>query len=99
MPLSKYNKAFGGKPGSAEKAHAAMISEYGAKKGERVFYATKNKKKMKSNKPKGASLSPKGDIGQHRGMEAVKVSGGGFKGAKVIAPSHYFKGSREQTSS
>ena len=45
MPLSRYNKAFGGSKGSAEKAHAAMTKEYGAKKGERVFYATVNKKR------------------------------------------------------
>lgn len=44
MPLSKYNAAFGGKEGSAEKAHAAMVQQYGAKKGEQVFYATKNKR-------------------------------------------------------
>ena len=44
MPLSQYNAAFGGKAGSAAKAHAAMRKEYGAKKGERVFYATKNKR-------------------------------------------------------
>jgi hypothetical protein len=45
MPLSKYNKYFGGKKGSAEKAHSAMVQEYGSEKGERVFYATKNKHK------------------------------------------------------
>ncbi len=44
MPLSKYDAQFGGKGGAA-KAHAAMVKEYGAKKGEQVFYATKNKKK------------------------------------------------------
>ncbi len=44
MPLSKYDAMFGGKGGAA-KAHAAMVKEYGAKKGEQVFYATKNKKK------------------------------------------------------
>ena len=99
MPLSKYNKYFGGKSGAAAEAHSAMISQYGTKKGEQVFYATKNKRKLKSKMPKGVSMSPKGDIGQHRQLEAVKVSGGGFKGAKVIAPSHYFKGSREQTGS
>jgi len=44
VPLSKYNAEFGGKPGSAQKAHSAMIQEYGDKKGESVFYATKNKK-------------------------------------------------------
>ena len=26
MPLSKYNTLFGGKKGSAEKAHAAMVN-------------------------------------------------------------------------
>lgn len=45
MPLSEYNAMFGGKKGSAAKAHAAMVKEYGAKKGEQVFYATKNKRK------------------------------------------------------
>ena len=45
MPLSKYNAQFGGKSGSAAKAHAAMVKEYGAKKGESVFHALKNKRK------------------------------------------------------
>ena len=45
MPLSKYNRYFGGKEGSASKAHASMQSEYGEKKGEEVFYALKNKRK------------------------------------------------------
>jgi len=45
MPLSKYNAQFGGKPGSASKAHAAMLDEYGPEKGESVFFATKNKRK------------------------------------------------------
>jgi len=44
MPLSKYNKAFGGKKGSAAKAKKAMLKQYGADKGEQVFYATKNKR-------------------------------------------------------
>jgi hypothetical protein len=44
MPLSKYNKEFGGQKGSASKALAAMVAEYGPKKGEQVFYATKNKR-------------------------------------------------------
>ena len=43
MPLSKYNSAFGGKKGSASKAYRAMAKQYGSKKGEQVFYATKNK--------------------------------------------------------
>lgn len=45
MPMSRYNAAFGGKAGSAGKAHAAMVKEYGQKKGESVFYATVNKKR------------------------------------------------------
>ena len=45
MPMSRYNKAFGGSKGSAAKAHAAMVKEYGEKKGESVFYATVNKKR------------------------------------------------------
>jgi hypothetical protein len=45
MPMSRYNKAFGGKAGSAAKAHAAMVKEYGADKGERVFYASVNKRR------------------------------------------------------
>lgn len=44
MPLSNYNEQFGGKKGSAAKAHAAMIEKYGEEKGERIFYATKNKR-------------------------------------------------------
>jgi hypothetical protein len=47
MPLSKYNAQFGGKKGAAEKAHSAMVSEYGPEKGEQVFYATKNARKRK----------------------------------------------------
>lgn len=45
MPIAKYDKNFGGKPGSAQKAHDAMAKEYGAKEGESVFYAKKNKNK------------------------------------------------------
>jgi hypothetical protein len=45
MPLSRYNKAFGGKKGSAEEAHAAMVEKYGKERGEEVFYATINKRR------------------------------------------------------
>lgn len=52
MPVSKYDKYFG-KKGSAGKAKAAMAKHYGAEKGEKVFYATKNKKKsMGKSSPK-----------------------------------------------
>ena len=37
MPISKYYKGHG------EEVMASMKKEYGSKKGERVFYATKNK--------------------------------------------------------
>ncbi len=43
MPISKYDRLFGGKGGAA-KALRAMKDQYGDEKGERVFYATKNKK-------------------------------------------------------
>jgi len=45
MPVSVYNKKFGGSEGSAAKAKRAMAEHYGSKKGEQVFYATVNKKK------------------------------------------------------
>lgn len=65
MPLSKYDTAFGGKKGSAEKAHAAMAKQYGAKKGERVFYATKNKRAAGNAKAAKRRLRKK-----HRGPAA-----------------------------
>jgi hypothetical protein len=42
MPLSEYDAQFGG---NAAAAHGAMVRTYGKKKGERVFYATMNKRK------------------------------------------------------
>lgn len=45
MPISKYNKYFGGKRGSAQKALSSMKKQYGSEKGESVFYALKNKRK------------------------------------------------------
>lgn len=70
MPLSKYNKEFGGKKGSAAKAHAAMIKEYGQKKGEQVFYATKNKHKGGGNfSPSGNTTDPHQHLcGTHQDM-------------------------------
>ncbi len=47
MPLSKYNRFFGGQKGSAAKAKSAMEKTYDQEKGERIFYATKNKRKKK----------------------------------------------------
>lgn len=45
MPLSQYDKYFGGKPGSADKAAAALRDEYGAEDGRKYFYAIVNKRK------------------------------------------------------
>ena len=65
MPLSKYNKSFGGKSGSAAKAHAAMIKEYGEKKGEQVFYATMNKHKGGGNfEPTGSTTDEYNPLGR-----------------------------------
>lgn len=43
MPLSK----------KGAKIKKAMVSTYGAKKGEKVFYASKNAKKIKGVEKKG----------------------------------------------
>lgn len=67
MPMSKYNKQFGGKPGSAAKAKQAMVQEYGAKKGKQVFYATKNKRK--------AARSPKAPASRTGGMRVGLKNG------------------------
>jgi hypothetical protein len=45
MPLANYDAFFGGKPGSAAAAHAAMVAKYGEKRGNSVFYARVNMKK------------------------------------------------------
>ena len=74
MPLSRYNKAFGGGQGSAEKAHAAMVKEYGAKKGESVFYATVNKKKPGLVRPsyaEGGIVDKTGSAKVHKGEVVV----------------------------
>lgn len=49
MPVSRYDKFFGGK-GSAEKALAAMKRTYGPKKGEHVFYAVIAKRERRKRK-------------------------------------------------
>jgi hypothetical protein len=50
MPLRVYDELFGGKPGSAAETHAAMVKQYGAHRGNSVFYATINKKKKARKK-------------------------------------------------
>jgi hypothetical protein len=47
MPLSQYDKYYGGTKGSAAEGLASMKDEYGEKEGTRTFYATKNKNKNK----------------------------------------------------
>lgn len=44
MPISEYYK------GKGRSVMASMKKKYGAKAGERVFYATANKMKMKGKK-------------------------------------------------
>lgn len=62
-----------------------MKSQYGPEKGERVFYATANKHKMKprSHMPKGATQSPKGDLGDRRVAECDSQRGLANHGGKL----------------
>lgn len=46
MPVSEYYK------GSGEKVMRSMKKRYGSKSGERVFYATANKRKQKPKSKK-----------------------------------------------
>lgn len=55
MPLDRYNKYFGGKPGSADKAATALRKEYGGEKGRGVFYALV-RKRQKIMKRKGMKI-------------------------------------------
>lgn len=91
MPLSKYNSRFGGKSGSAAKAKAAMQKQYGAEKGEQVFYATVNKRKgrgVKSHMPHGMYKNMRGgDVGKMRGEEAAKAGAKWGNGAKICEAS------------
>jgi hypothetical protein len=59
MPLSKY---FGG---SGEKVMRKMKEEYGEEKGERVFYATANKRK--GNKPRSKMRTAMGQVMHKKG--------------------------------
>lgn len=54
------------------------------------FAMKKHMKGMKSHMPKGAGLSPSGDIGEKRGQEATRAIRA-FKGdGKVMSASSYF---------
>jgi len=50
MPLSKYNKVFGGKKGSARSAYMGMVRTYGVQRGTNVFYATVRKWEKENGK-------------------------------------------------
>lgn len=50
MPISRYNKYFGGRPGAAQKVLDAMKRTYGPKKGEQVFYGTVAKRERKARR-------------------------------------------------
>ena len=45
MPISKYDKFYGSKKGSATKALESMKEQYGPDRGTRVFYALANKRR------------------------------------------------------
>lgn len=47
MPIEKYDRHFGGKPGSAARAKRSMERQYGKEKGTQVFYATVNQRANK----------------------------------------------------
>lgn len=51
MPLDKYFK------GKGEQVMANMKREYGAEKGERVFYATVNKRKSLRKGPRKGAVN------------------------------------------
>jgi hypothetical protein len=53
VPVSAYNKLYGGKRGSAAKAKAAMQDEYGPQKGERVFYGHNANLRRRKRRRKG----------------------------------------------
>ncbi|MDR7528678.1 MAG: hypothetical protein QN130_12455 [Armatimonadota bacterium] len=46
MPISQYDRYFGGR-GGAQKALRAMKKQYGPERGERIFYATLNQRRRR----------------------------------------------------
>ncbi len=57
MPMSNYDRLFGGKSGSAAKARNAMRKKYGPDEGDRVFYATVNRRrKQRKESGRGSGL-------------------------------------------
>ena len=72
----------GGGVKNRQQAIAIMLSEKRKAQGGKTEYAA-------SNLPNGVALTPQGDIGQHRGVEA-KIAGA-FKGSQIMSASKYFK--------
>lgn len=52
MPISRYNKFFGGGRGAAKKALDAMKQTYGPKKGEQVFWGRIAKLELREKRAK-----------------------------------------------
>lgn len=48
--MSKLDRLFGGKPGSAEKARQQMHKTYGSQKGQTVFEATVHKRELREKR-------------------------------------------------
>lgn len=71
MPVSKYDRFFGGKKGSARKAKRAMADTYGEEEGERVFYATKNKRKNEGG-PRGITAQVRDEREKRRGKRGKR---------------------------
>ncbi len=84
MPIAKYFK------GKGETVMAGMMKKHGEKAGKREFYATANKMGMTpmSHLPKGASQSPKGDLGILREKEGLAA--GGFRDGAALKSSGRF---------
>lgn len=63
---------------------AKMKKKHG-KRAKEVFYATANKRNQnpEDKMPKGAKMSPSGDLGTYRQEESVKA--GGFKDGKTVS--------------
>ena len=72
----------GGAVKNQKQAVAIMLSEKRKAQGSKSEYVA-------SQLPKGAALTPQGDLGQHRGVEA-KIAGA-FKGSQIMSASRYFR--------
>jgi hypothetical protein len=75
-------------------AEKALEMERNIKLNDSQRRATKKypQRYVPSNLPSGVKLTPQGDIGQHRGVEA-KIAAP-FKGTKIMSTAKYFKGGK-----